>query len=114
MTFLVDERVSCVIMRSNLLVNQESHCTASFHGLWLFLQFVPKMAKMKKTPRKADIIKKKRGAIQVGGCSSQCISSTPILPPRDVSGNPSYKGMNGKYMYCGRVNCMDVKDVGDV
>ena len=33
MTFLVGERVSCVIMRSNPLVNQESHCTASFHGV---------------------------------------------------------------------------------
>ena len=38
MTFLVGERVSCVIMRINPLINQESHCTASFCGSWLFLQ----------------------------------------------------------------------------
>ena len=38
MTFLVGEKVSCVIMHSNPLVNQESHCTASFCDSWLFLQ----------------------------------------------------------------------------
>ena len=38
MTFLVGERVSCIIMRNNPLINQESHCTASFRGSWLFLQ----------------------------------------------------------------------------
>ena len=26
------------------LVNEESHCTASFCGLWLFFEFVPKMS----------------------------------------------------------------------
>ena len=33
MTFLVDEKVSCVIMRSNSFVSEESNCTASFHGV---------------------------------------------------------------------------------
>ena len=38
MTFLVGERVSCVIMRNNPHINLESHCTASFCASWLFLQ----------------------------------------------------------------------------
>ena len=33
MTFLIDEKVSCIIMRSNPLVNEESHRTASFCGV---------------------------------------------------------------------------------
>ena len=96
------------------LVNQESQRTASFCGSWLFLQFVPKMAKTKKTPRKADIIKRVREPSKWGDAAHMGFHRPPIPPPRDVSGNPSYKGMNGKYMYCSRVNCMDVEDVGDV
>ena len=33
MTFLIDEKVSCIIMCSNPLVTEESHCTASFRGV---------------------------------------------------------------------------------
>ena len=74
------------------------------------------MAKTKKTPRKADITNKRkaREPSKWGGADRVAFHRPPILPPRDVSGNPSYKGMNGKYMYCSRVNCMDVEDVGDV
>ena len=60
MTFLVDERVIMHYYAQYPLVNEESHCTASFHGSWVFFEFVPKMAKMKTTPRKADILKKKK------------------------------------------------------
>ena len=60
------------------------------------------MAKTKKIPRKADIIKKKkdREPSKWGDASRVVFHQPLILPPRDVSGNPSYKGMNGKYMYC--------------
>ena len=47
MTFLVGERVSCVIMHINPLVNQESHCTASFRGSWLFLKICQKCLGLK-------------------------------------------------------------------
>ena len=40
MTFLIDKKVSCVIMHNNPLINEESHCTASFHSLWLLFYFV--------------------------------------------------------------------------
>ena len=33
MTFLIDEKVSSVTMHNNPLVNEESHCTASFRGV---------------------------------------------------------------------------------
>ena len=74
------------------------------------------MVKTKTTPRKADIINKRKAREPSKWGSADRIAShgPPVLPPRDVSGNPSYKGMNGKYMYCSRVNCMDVEDVGDV
>ena len=63
MTFLVDEKVSCVIIRSNPLVNEESHCTASFHGvrgcylnLLVCTEFVSLycLVRTKQTPRKED------------------------------------------------------------
>ena len=38
MTFLVDERVIVHYYAWYPLANQESHCTASFHASWLFLQ----------------------------------------------------------------------------
>ena len=34
MAFPIDERVSCVVMRNNPLVNGESHFTASFGSSW--------------------------------------------------------------------------------
>ena len=40
MTFLVDERVIAHYYAQYPLVNQESHCTASFRGSWLLLKFV--------------------------------------------------------------------------
>ena len=83
------------------LVNEESHCTASFHSSWLFFEFVPKMAKMKTTPRKADILKKKKEKepSKWGDAAHVGFHRPPLLPARDNSGNPSYKGMNVKYMY---------------
>ena len=42
MTFVIDERVSCIIMHNNLLINQESHCTASFHGWWFLFSLLRK------------------------------------------------------------------------
>ena len=75
MTFLVGEKVSCVIMRGNPLVNQECHCTASFRGSWLFLQIccTHKNGKNKTNPKKGwqtenDNRWVHEGAIQVGGC----------------------------------------------
>ena len=80
------------------LVNKESHCTASFHGLWLFFEFVPKMAGTKQTLKKGNIEKKKKEKepSKWGDAAHVGFHQPPILPPRDVSGNPSYKGMNVK------------------
>ena len=93
MTFLVGERVSCVIMRNNPLINQESHCTASFHGSWfLFLQ-ICSMARTKQTPRKGDV-EEERELSKWGTAAKVAFHRPPVPPPREGSGNPSYKGMN--------------------
>ena len=77
MTFLVGEKVSCVIMCSNPLVNQESHCTASFrsvHGCSLnLLVCTLKNGENKTNPKEGwqtenDNRSVCEGAIQVGGC----------------------------------------------
>ena len=63
MTFLVDERVIAHYYAQYPLVNQESHCTVSFHGSWLLLKFVQlvrEMARTKQTPRKDDVQKQKK------------------------------------------------------
>ena len=63
MTFLVDERVIAHYYAQYPLVNQESHCTASFRSSWLLLKFVqlfPEMARTKQTPRKDDVQKQKK------------------------------------------------------
>ena len=77
MTFLIDEKVSCVIMCNNPLVNEESHCTASFcgvHGCCLnLLVCTHKNGENKTNPKEGDKKKMNKGrfceeAIQVGGC----------------------------------------------
>jgi len=103
MTFLVGEKVSCVIMCSNPLVNEKSHCTASFcgvHGSSLnLLVCTHKNGKNKTNPRKGD--KKKITIDQFvkepskWGDASKVVSHRPPRPPpRDTSGLPSYKGMS--------------------
>ena len=92
MTFLVGERVSCVLMHNNPLINQESHCTASFHGLLVVLAnllfHLIKSFIQWQEPRKllgrGDVEKEKEGegAIEVGDCSSSRISSTPCTPTK--------------------------------
>ena len=104
MTFLVDERVNAHYYARYPLANEESHCTASFRGPWLFLQiccsylFLPifSMAKTKKTPRKADVEKEKkvREPSKWGTAAQVAFHRPPVPPPRDGSGNPLYKGMN--------------------
>ena len=66
MTFLIDEKVSCIIMCSNPLVTEESHCTASFRGVrGLLFEFVSlysiKIVRTKQTPRKEDKKKMNQG-----------------------------------------------------
>ena len=55
MTFLIHEKVSCIIMCNNPLVNEESHCTASFcsvRGCYLnFLVCTHKNGENKTNPK---------------------------------------------------------------
>ena len=76
------------------LANEESHCTASFRGSWLFLPIFS-MARTKQTPRKDDKKEKKeKTPSKWGTADTVAFHRPPVPPPRDRSGNPSYKGMN--------------------
>ena len=67
MTFLVGERVSCVIMRNNPLINQMSLHSIISHFvvvlanlLFHLLKYFCSMARIKQTPRKGDVEKEKK------------------------------------------------------
>ena len=54
------------------------------------------MARTKQTPGKGDIEKEKkeREPSKWGTAAQVTFHRPPVPPPRDGSGNPSYKGMN--------------------
>ena len=55
------------------------------------------MARTKQTPRKGDAEKEKRKEktpSKWGTAAAVAFHQPPVPPPRDGSGNPSYKGMN--------------------
>ena len=77
MTFLIDKKVSCIIMRSNPLVTEESHCTASFRGVrgccLNLLVCTHKNGENKTNPKEGGQKENEsrrfcEEAIQVGGC----------------------------------------------
>ena len=56
------------------------------------------MARTKQTPRKGDnkgkMGKKEKTPSKWGTAAAVAFHRPPVPPPRDCSGNPSYKGMN--------------------
>ena len=53
------------------------------------------MARTKQTPRKGDKKEKKeKTPSKWGTADTVAFHRPPVPPPRDRSGNPSYKGMN--------------------
>ena len=75
----------------------------SLHSIiWRFvvvianLLFLPifSMAITKQTPRKDDKKKKEKMPSKWGTAAAVAFHRPPVSPPRDASGNPSYKGMN--------------------
>ena len=107
MAFPVDERVSCVVMRNNPLVNRESHFTASFGSSWVVhgLQIViiiftvqtVAMACTKQTKRRDESkqLKLARQPSKWGTAASGVTHRPSVLPARtdNTSGNPSYNGI---------------------
>ena len=104
MAFPVDERVSCIVMCNNPLVNGESHFTASFGSSWfkivivIFTVQTVAMACTKQTKRRAESKEPKlaRRPSKWGTAASGVTHRPPVLPVRTdkTSGNPSYKGMS--------------------
>ena len=104
MAFPVDERVSCVVMRNNPLINGESHFTASLvvRGLQIviiiFTVQTVAMAHTKQTKWRSESKEPKpaRQPSKWGTAASGVTHRPPVLPARtdNTSGNPSYKGMS--------------------
>ena len=85
MTFLVGKRVSCIIMCNNPLINQESHCTASFRGSWLLFLQICSMARTKQTPRKGDVERRRRrGSHRSGGLQLKLHFIDPLYPHQEM------------------------------
>ena len=63
----------------------------------LFLQ-ICSMVRTKQTPRKGDAEKEKKKKEKMpskwGTAAAVAFHRPPVPPPRDGTGNPSYKGMN--------------------
>ena len=85
MTFLVGERVSCVIMRNNPLINQESHCTAYFavRGC-CSCKFVQWREQSRLLGRVMLKRRRRRGSHQSGGLQLKSHFIDPLYPHQEM------------------------------
>ena len=120
MTFLIDERVSCVIMCNNPLVNQESHCTASFCGWWFLFSFLRKWLEWSKLWGRRTF-KRRRRSHPSGGMQVMWDFINPLNPTKrcfEKSIIQRYEcqihvlvKIQSTKMYYITVNCIHVKDM---